>query len=80
MMPDSKEAKEKVEVKRTRTIEVEPEDLMATCVCRKVAMIVRGGKRKLDTLEVVSAAVRESCLNVCDCKAVLVNVTRKPHD
>jgi hypothetical protein len=79
-MLDGKEAKEKAEVKRTRTIEVEPEDLMATCVCRKVAMVVRGGKRRLDTLDAVSAAVRESCLNVCECKAVLVNVTRKPHD
>jgi hypothetical protein len=71
---------EKVARPEAKSIEVTSEDLMVMCGCRKVSMVVKGGKRRLDALDAVTNAVRDACAAVCECKGMLANVARKPHD
>ena len=77
MMPNVEP--EKAE-KQPKILTVSPEDLVVLCACRKVTMIVKGGKADFRNVETYVVAIRDACALACGCKVVLMNNSRKPHD
>lgn len=60
-----------------KTITVDPDDMMVICGCRKIAMIIRNGKKDLRSLDAVAKSLTEACTLACGCRVILVNITKK---
>jgi hypothetical protein len=70
----------KPEKPEPKMISVDSEDLVVMCVCRKVTMVVKGGKKDFRGVESLLPAIRDSCAIACGCKVMLMNAARQPHD